>query len=47
VGGETLGLVKIKCPSTGEFQSQEAGMGGLGSSWWVRVLWTFGIAFEM
>jgi hypothetical protein len=31
MGGEALGLVKIICPSTGECQSQEAGMGGLGS----------------
>jgi hypothetical protein len=31
VGGETLGLVKIICPSTGECQGKEAGMGGLGS----------------
>jgi hypothetical protein len=29
--GEALGLVKIICPSTGEFQCQEAGVGGLGS----------------
>ena len=26
-----LGLVKIICPSTGECQGQEAGVGGLGS----------------
>jgi hypothetical protein len=31
VGGEALGLVKIICPSTGECQGQEAGVGGLGS----------------
>jgi hypothetical protein len=31
MGRETLGLAKIICPSTGEYQSQEAGVGGLGS----------------
>jgi hypothetical protein len=31
MGGETLGLGKIICPSTGECQGQEAGVGGLGS----------------
>jgi hypothetical protein len=31
MGGEALGLVKIICPSTGEYQGQEEGMGGLGS----------------
>jgi hypothetical protein len=29
--GETLGIAKIICPSTGECQVQEAGMVGLGS----------------
>jgi hypothetical protein len=29
LGGEALGLVKIICPSTGECQGQEAGVGGL------------------
>jgi hypothetical protein len=29
--GEALGLLKIICPSTGEYQGQEAGVGGLGS----------------
>jgi hypothetical protein len=29
--GEALGLTKIICPSTGECQGQEAGVGGLGS----------------
>ena len=29
--GEALGLVKIICPSTGEYQGQEAGVGRLGS----------------
>jgi hypothetical protein len=28
--GEALGIVKIICPSTGECQGQEAGVGGLG-----------------
>jgi hypothetical protein len=27
-----LGIAKIICPSTGEFQGQEAGVGRLGSS---------------
>jgi hypothetical protein len=31
LGGEGLGLPKIICPSTGECQGQEAGVGGLGS----------------
>ena len=31
LGGEALGLAKIICPSTGECQGQEAGVGGLGS----------------
>jgi hypothetical protein len=31
MGGEALGLLKIVCPSTGECQGQERGMGGLGS----------------
>jgi hypothetical protein len=29
--GEALGLAKIICPSTGECQGQESGVGGLGS----------------
>jgi hypothetical protein len=29
--GEFLGLAKIICPSTGECQGQEEGMGGSGS----------------
>jgi hypothetical protein len=29
--GEALGLLKIICPSTGECQGEEAGVGGLGS----------------
>jgi hypothetical protein len=31
IGGEALCLVKIICPSTGECQGQEVGVGGLGS----------------
>jgi hypothetical protein len=31
MGGEGLGLAKIICPSIGEYQNQEAGVGGLGS----------------
>jgi hypothetical protein len=31
MGGEALGLAKIICPSTGECQGQEAGVGRLGS----------------
>jgi hypothetical protein len=32
MGGEALGLAKIICPNTGEYQGQGAGVGGLGSS---------------
>jgi hypothetical protein len=53
MGGEPLGLAKIICPSTGECQVQEAGMGELGSragaGYWGlsgRKLGK-GIAFEM
>ena len=31
MGGEVLGLVKVLCPSIGEGQGQEVGVGGLGS----------------
>ena len=31
MGGGALGLVKIICPSTGECQGQEVGVGGLGN----------------
>ena len=31
MGEEALGLAKIICPSTGEYQGQEVGVGGLGS----------------
>jgi hypothetical protein len=33
MGGEALGPVKVLCPSIGECQGQEAGVGGLGSRW--------------
>jgi hypothetical protein len=42
MGEEALGLVKIICPSTGECQGQEAGVGGLGSrAGGGEVYWTF------
>jgi hypothetical protein len=47
MGGESLGLVKTICPSTGECQGQEAGVGRLGSRAGKRLWGTFGIAFEM
>jgi hypothetical protein len=49
MGGEALSLAKIICPSTGECQGQEAGVGGLGSGGGVGWggLGTFRIAFEM
>jgi hypothetical protein len=31
MGEEDLGLVKVLCPSIGECQGQEAGVGGLAS----------------
>jgi hypothetical protein len=31
MGGEVLGPVKVLCPSIGECQGQESGVGGLGS----------------
>jgi hypothetical protein len=31
MGREALGLVKVLCPSIGECQGQEAGVGGVGS----------------
>jgi hypothetical protein len=31
MGGEDLGLVKIICPTIGEFQGHEAGVGGMGN----------------
>jgi hypothetical protein len=53
MGGEALGLVKIICPSTGECQGQEVGMGGLesraGGGYRGLSEWNLGkgIAFEM
>jgi hypothetical protein len=44
MGGEALGLVKILCPSTGEYQGQEVGVGGLGSRAGQGIR-DFGIAF--
>ena len=29
MGGEALGPVKVLCPSIGEYQGQEGGVGGL------------------
>jgi hypothetical protein len=41
-----IGLVNFICPSTGERQGQEVGVGGWGSRW--GSMWgTFGIALEM
>jgi hypothetical protein len=31
MAGEALGLMKVLCPSIGDCQGQEAGVGGLGS----------------
>ena len=31
MGGEALGPVKVLCPSVGECQGQELGVGGLGN----------------
>ena len=31
MGEEALGIAKIICPSTGEYQGQEAKVGGLGN----------------
>jgi hypothetical protein len=31
MGGEALGPVKVLCPSIGECQGQEVGVGGLGN----------------
>ena len=37
LGGEAFGLMNIICPSTGECQGQEAGVGGLGSRGGVSI----------
>jgi hypothetical protein len=34
MGGKTLGVAKVICLSTWEFQGQKAGVGGLGSRAW-------------
>jgi hypothetical protein len=34
MGREAFGPVKVLCPSIGECQGQEAGVGGLGSGMW-------------
>jgi hypothetical protein len=47
MGGEDLSIEKITCPSTGECQGQEVGVGVLGSTVGARYRRTFGIAFEM
>jgi hypothetical protein len=44
--GEALGLMKIICPSTGECQNQEMGMGGLESRAGEGI-GDFQVAFEM
>jgi hypothetical protein len=53
MGGEVLGPLKVLWPRTGEFQSQEAEVGGLGSraggGYRGLLEWKLGkgIAFEM
>jgi hypothetical protein len=46
IGGYALGLAKIIYPITGEWQSQEVGVGGLGGRAGERVEGALGIAFE-
>ena len=38
---ETLGPVKAQCPSVGECQDREVGMGGLVSIWRENGIWEF------
>jgi hypothetical protein len=47
--GEALSLVKILCPSIGECQGQEVGVGGMGSRYrgFSERKLGKGIAFEM
>jgi hypothetical protein len=45
MGGEALGLAKIICPGTGECQSQETGVSGLGSGQG-EGMGALGIVFE-
>jgi hypothetical protein len=53
MGGEALGPVKSLCPSVGECQGQEAGVGGLvgfgrrGDSWFLEGKPGKWITFEM
>jgi hypothetical protein len=50
MGGESLGPVKVLCPSIGECQGQEAEVGGLGSrgrGWELEGKSGNGITFEM
>ena len=48
MGGEALGFVKIICPSTGECQGQEAGVGELGSraGEGYRGIWEWHLKFK-
>jgi hypothetical protein len=41
MGGEALGPVKGLCPSIGEGQDQEAGVGGLGAGGWEEGIGDF------
>jgi hypothetical protein len=41
MGGVTLGPVKARCPSVGECQDQEAGMGGLVRRGREKGIWGF------
>jgi hypothetical protein len=45
--GEALGFPMIICPSTEEFQDQEAGVGWVGDQDGGKGLGTFGITFEI
>jgi hypothetical protein len=54
MGGEAFGPVKVLCPSVGECQGQEVGVGGLGSKRSGEGIWGFSegklgkrITFEM
>jgi hypothetical protein len=53
MGGTALGPMKALCPSVGEYQGQEAGVGGLVSRGWEEGIRSFqrgpgkGITFEM
>jgi hypothetical protein len=52
MGGKALGPVKAQCPSVGEWQDQEAGVGelvsrgrGTGMDFLIFVLFCFGLGF--